>query len=175
MNNNLHELLFGVRRSIRYHTRRCRFFDNMNIWCKFLAILGGTATITALLHSAGKEWAVGFAALVTIFSAFDLVIGTTQKARSHSDFARQFVDLEKAITAAPPSSEEDIRMFTARRLEIEANEPPPLRILDMLCHNELCRSLGYDEAHYVKIRWYQRLLCQFIDVGDYSVAAPKCS
>ena len=61
------------------------------------------------------------------------------------------------------------------RLDIEIEEPPPLRILDLICHNELCRAMGYDESHQVKIKWYQRILCQIVDLGEYSVAAPKCA
>lgn len=170
-----HDLLFGVRRSIRYHTRRCRFYDRVNTWCKFLSVLGGTATISSVLAKLGQGWIIVFAAIVTIFSALDLVISSAQKARLHNDFSRKFVELEKDISIKGSITEEDIRNFIAKRLDIEALEPPPLRILDMICHNELCRSLGYDENQYAKLKWYQRLFCQVIDIGDHSVSAPKCS
>lgn len=172
--DDLHNLLFGVRRSIRYHTRRWRFYDQVSSCCKFLSVLGGTATISAVLAKFGAEWTIGFASIVTIFSALDLVIGSAQKARLHNDFSRQFVVLEKDMLTKEGVSKSDILEFTARRLEIEAQEPPPLRILDMICHNELCRAMGYGESEQVKIRWYQRLLCQIIDVGDYSISTPKC-
>jgi hypothetical protein len=175
ISDDLHNLLFGVRRSIRYHTRRWQFYDGVSMWCKFLSVLGGTATITAVLAKLGQGWTIGFASVVTIFSVMDLIVGSGQKARLHNDFVRQFVDLEKDIVTKEQITESDMRSFTGRRLVIEAQEPPPLRILDMICHNELCRALGYDENKQVRIKWYQRLFCQLVDIGDQSVVAPKCS
>lgn len=169
------KLLFGIRRSIRYHTRRWRFYDRFGAVCKFLSVLGGAATISAVLAKFGQEWTIAFAAIVTIFSSLDLIVCSAQKSRQHNDFARQFVELEKEITLKERLSDEDMRLYTAKRLEIESLEPPPLRILDMICHNELCRAMGYDESQQAEIKWYQRLFCQFIDLGDYSVKSPKCS
>lgn len=175
IDNDLSDLLFGVRRSIRYHTRRWRFYDRVSSWCKFLSVLGGTAAISVVLAKFGSEWTISSAAVVVFFSSLDLVIGSAQKARLHNDFSRQFVELEKDILIKEGMTTSDIKGFTARRLEIEAQEPPPLRILDMICHNELCRAMGYSEKHQVTIKWYQRLFCQIIDLGDYSITSPKCS
>jgi len=175
VDNDIRDLLFGVRRSTRYHARRCRFYDSVSSLCKFLSVLGGTATITAVLAKFGAEWTIGFASIVTLFSVLDFVVGSAQKARLHNDFAKQFIDIEKDIILRDPISEGDLRAFTARRLDIEAQEPPPLRVLNMICHNELCRALGYDESQQVKIKWYQRLFCQIIDLSDYRISAPKCS
>ena len=48
----LHNLLRGVRRSIRYHNRRRRFFDGFDKFAKILSVIGGSAAIAAVVGSA---------------------------------------------------------------------------------------------------------------------------
>lgn len=169
------DLLFGVRRSIRYHLRRRRFFDRFNQTCKFLSALFGTATISTALSQAGSGILISFAALVTIFSVLDLVVGSAQAARLHEDFVRKFVDLEREIHLTESNNMERVLELTNQRLSIEQDEPPILRILDLICHNEVCRAFGYDERYQVKITWYQRVLCHFLDLGEQSITPPTCA
>lgn len=164
-----YDLLFGVRRSVRYHNRRERFFDRLNKVSTFLSALAGTATIAAVLAKAGPGLTITFALAVAVFSIIDLVVGTAQQARLHNDLARRFFGLEKGIITCKDLSEEMVADFTAQRLDIEANEPPPLKVLDSICHNELLRAMGEDESCYVKIEWYQRWFSQFIDINEHTI------
>ncbi len=167
-----HDLLFDVRRSIRYHNRRRAFFDRFNLLSSAVSVIFGSATILAVLSATGtKEHAIWAAAIVTILSTVNLVVGTARMARLHHDLARRFIDLEKAIVTKNDCTPEDVRGFAARRLEIEADEPPPLVVLDAICYNEVARSMGYEKDRFLKIRWYQRLLAQFIDVQDHIITA----
>lgn len=169
----LHNLLFGVRRSIRYHNRRERFFDRLHKFSTFLSALTGTATVASVLAKAGPGWTVSFAFSVAVFSVIDLVVGTARQARLYNDLARRFFGLEKAIITCKDPSEDDIAYFTAQRLDIEADEPPPLKVLDSICHNELLRAMNYDESHYVKIEWYQRWLSNLIDIQEHKIKRPS--
>ena len=166
---DLYKLLFGVRRSIRYHTRRRLFFDRLNKFSTFLAALAGTATVASVLAKCPRPWTVAFAVAVTVFSVIDLVIGTAQASRLHHDLAKQFIDLEKDLISLQDPSQEDIKRLTGRRLDIEQNEPPPLKVLDSICHNELLRAMNYSKDYFVQIKWYQRLLSQFMDVREYNI------
>lgn len=166
---DMDNLLFGVRRSIRYHNRRRAFYDRVHKVSTFLSALSGTATLASVLAKAGPGWTLSFAAAVAIFSVLDLVVGTAQAARNHNDLAKRFFDLEKAIVTSIDSTEKAFLEFTGRRLDIEADEPPPLKVLDSICHNELLRAMGYEESRFVKIKWYQRLLSQFIDIHEHTV------
>jgi hypothetical protein len=85
-----HDLLFDVRRSVRYHTRRRMFFDRWNLATNALSVIFGSATIYGVLSAGGKELALASAALVTVMSSLNLVIGTTRMARLHEDLARRF-------------------------------------------------------------------------------------
>jgi hypothetical protein len=172
LNHERHNLLFGVQRSVRYHNRRRLFFDRLNKISTFLSALFGTATVASALSSFNGAWTIVFAVLVAIFSVIDLVVGTAQAARMHYDLARKFIDLEKDIVSKKKPAEEEMIKFQSRRLEIEADEPPPLKMLDMICHNELLRAKGYCSSEFVKIKWYQRLFAQFIDVGEHRICPP---
>lgn len=156
--------MFGIRRSIRYHIKRRQHFDR---WSRRIAILGtvsGVGTVTTLLGKAGEIWTLVFASAVSVFSILDLVVRTGDAAKVHADLARQFIDIEKGIvTVGAPITMEMLRQFEAKRLEVEAEEPPPLRVLDCVCHNELLRAMGYDESEKVDLTFLQRLFANYLD------------
>ena len=164
-----HDLLFGVRRSVRYHNRRRMFFDRLHKITVSLSLIFGSATISVALSQVDRIWISICAALVAVFGAVDLVFDAPQSARTHNDLAKRFIDLEKMIVVLPALSEENIRNFTAKRLEIESDEPPVLRVLNIICHNELMRAMGYADTMLVKISWYKRFLCHFFDLNDASI------
>jgi hypothetical protein len=160
-------LLFGVRRSVRYHMRRCRFFELFHSFTNVIGVIAGSsAAVTAFAELPHQEWRVLgpviAGAIVAIASTVDLVVGTAAAARLHNDLAKQFVELEKEMTLAGEPTEERLRKLIAKRLTIEAQEPPVMRTLDRLCHNELLRAMGYPDTEHVKIPRYQRWLAQLI-------------
>jgi hypothetical protein len=165
-------LLMDVRRSQRYHSRRRQFFDRWQFVNSASSALFGTAAIATLISQLDKHWAVLSAAAVTVVSVLDLVVGTARMARLHEDFYRQFVALEKDLINVPEDNfqEADWQRLTSKRLEIEANEPPIKRVLDSLCHNDLCRAMGCSSDQFVRVRWYQRLFAQFVDINQHKIS-----
>ena len=164
------KLLFGVRRSIRYHVRRRSFFDFFHRFTNAIGVIFGSATLFTLLNKTDLLYPTVAAAFVTVFSTIDLVVGTATKARLHDDLCRQFIELERQMElAARPIDAQSLAKFTARRLEIEADEPPVHRVLDMMCHNELARAMGSERSHFARIRFYQRWLAHFFDVQDHNI------
>jgi len=165
-----YKLLFGVRRSIRYHNRRILFYEHIHKMATAFALLSGSATVIAVLGKMGAFWTTSFALIVVIFSAIDLVVGPDKAARMHNGLARKFFNLEKSIITEKNITEETLAYFSAERLDIEMNEPPIKKVLDSMCHNELCRAMGIEE-YSVKIKWYQRIFCQFFDFCEYTIKA----
>lgn len=163
--------LFGIRRSIRYHNRRRLFFDRFHAVTNIIAVLFGSAAIYTVLAQAGALYTVLAAALVSLTSTADLVIGTAQMARLHHDLIRRFIDLEKAVIRRPSLTDEEVRQVATQRLEIEQDEPPILRVLDSLCHNELLRAMGYGPECFVRVRWYQRLLANVCDINEQAITS----
>ena len=169
LTKQFHALLFGVRRSIRYHNRRTRFFDRLHTVSTFISALAGTATVASALGEVGRIWIISAALVVTVFSVLDLVVGSARLARLHSDLARRYFELEKAMNEVALPTEQDMIRLTNERLDIEKDEPPPLKNLDSICHNELLRAMGYDRSKEVKIEWYQRLFANFLDIREHTV------
>ena len=171
--NTLHALLFGVRRSVRYHNRRYRFFHSLNHWNM------GLIPPLWLGRHAGRSLPSPILVfpllppLWWLWSPLDLVIGTNTMARLHADLARRFIELERELTLLKEPTDEELGIFTDRRLAIETDEPPIKRILDILGHNELMLGLGYsrDELYYVP--GYKRMLAHIINFADESVLQYK--
>lgn len=162
-----HDLLFGVRRSIRYHARRRMFFDRFRQLTSALGVILGSATVFTLLNEMEPLYPSLAAALVTILFTIDLVVGTGPAARLHNDLNRRFIDLERQMELEEiPIDGHALAKHKAYRLEIEVDEPPVHRVLDMMCHNELLRAMGYEKSHFARIRLHQRLLAHFFDVQD---------
>lgn len=149
----------------------------------FLNVLfGSTAVASAisaseLLGPGGPKIAklVGIlaAVLVTVVSTIDLVVDTSTASRNYSDLAKRFIDLEREITLAEPMSEKTLREFGAKRLMIEGDEPPIMRMLDILCQNELLLAMGYPKTDTWKVGWVKRRLAQVIDFDTEKVEKVK--
>lgn len=155
---------FGVRRSIRYHQRRRAFFDSLDQTGNMLSVIFGSAAVYGVLESNHKSMALLSAGAVTVLSAINLVIGSTRRAREHWDLARRFSALEQKMLCDP--SEDALRISCEERLSIETDEPPTLRILDCICHNEVARAEGFDSSEIWRIRWWQRVFAPLIDIRD---------
>lgn len=162
-----HNTLFGVRRSIRYHQRRRAFFDRLDQLSNMLSVIFGSAAIYGILEQDYKALALIASALVTVLASINLVIGSAQRARAHSDFSRRYVELEKRMLGQPDESL--LQQLSAERLSIEAEEPPVLHVLNAICHNETMRAMGYKKEELAKIGWCQRLLAQLFDFREYAL------
>ncbi|QBH98697.1 hypothetical protein EKN56_06430 [Limnobaculum zhutongyuii] len=158
-------LLFDIRRSVRYHNRRRAFYDRLDQLTNVIALVFGSATIYSVLTpQARNTWTVLSAASVTIFSAINLVVGSSQRARSHYDLAKRFFALEEEIIQVEKPTGKLLREMTTKRLSIEKDEPPVLRVLDCICYNEQVQAMAYGREQMIKIGWWQRLCSPFFDV-----------
>lgn len=170
LKEKFHNLLFAVRRSIRYHTHRRKFFERFSVTSDFLVIVSG-GTVVGFASASGPDhhaWTIFFGAFIAVIGSLDLVIGFSNKARDYRDLARDFSQLEmRMMEVAETYDEKTLITLTNRRLEIEQDEPPTLRVLDSHCHNELIRSMGYskDEAEKekIKITFLQSVFMQWFD------------
>jgi len=162
-------LLFGVQRSIRYHARRRSHFDQLNRMTVLISLLFGSATFAALLGKLGGDAAVlWFAGVVTVASAIDLVLGSSVRARGHHDFERRWTALEQELVRVGEYDDARLREFLEKRLSIEADEEPALRVLNIMCHNELTRAIGSNGPFY-KVGWLRRALSQWYDLQPDSI------
>ena len=151
------ELWFGVRRSVRYHDRRVSWFDRLHRFGRFVTLVAGGGAVATILKDHTK-CAISMSLICAIASALDLAFDVSVKARLHNSLKRKFIELESSISLIGHENLTDnqLREFTTQRLRIESDEPPVMRVLDTLCHNELCRADGYSER--IPVKWWQRIL-----------------
>lgn len=157
LDNPSYGLIFGVRRSIRYHERRRAWFEAWHNLAWTLSFFGSSAAAAAIFGQWSAEF-FWFPVAVAILLAADLVVGFSRKATLHHLLGRRFAALERSIPLRSLSAEE-YQWFNAQRLEIEQDEPPVKRLLDVLCHYALLRSLGGTKRDLRKMdrisRWRQ--------------------
>ena len=135
LHTHWHTLVWGVKRSQRYHAKRTQFFQRWAWACSMIAILSGSGAVLAGLQKAPAWVAVVSAVLIALFGGLNLVFRFAELARDHRDFNRKFADLEARMLLAEPS-ESELRKFQAERLKLEGEEPAVKPVLDVICHNE---------------------------------------
>jgi hypothetical protein len=166
------DMLFVVRRSVRYHNKRKRFFERMRRMLNFVTMALGVATLGILLAKVDTGWAISTAAAVSFFAMIDLLLNTSEGARLHADLSRRYLDLEAdLVKAGEHPGEEQARDFSAQRLRIASEEPPMMRVLDCECHNDLVRAMGRGELCPLKLTRSQRFIANFWDIspGDFKI------
>lgn len=168
-------LLFDTRRSVRYHMRRRSFYERLHASATFMALIFGSATLAAFGAEVAKEWPTWVkllpAALTSMLSGLDLLVGSTSKAWLHADLARKFIDLERELEKARGRiAEAVLAEMTDRRLVIEASEPRILRVLDTVCYNEMLRAMGYPPERQIPLTFWQRCFANLFDFQEHKLA-----
>lgn len=161
---SVHQLTFYIRRCVRYHMHREAFFGKLNRTTSFLGVVFGSATIATLFQ--GREYlTIGSAAIVTVFSALDLVVGTSSRSAQHGDLRKRYLALEVRLMA-PGITLDDLSEIKTEIRRIEADEPPALAFLNEIASNEVIRSMysGQEANEYVaRLPWLKRFTANIID------------
>ena len=162
------KLMFSVRRSRRYHLYRQRFFNRLDFWSGFLTTLMTTSVF--VLGITEKQLPLLIVAGLTALAKLLGFAGqTTKRAVLHSGLAVDFTALERDMVLAEEGgiTSKKLRGFMARRLDIEIREPPPIRTLDTIAHNDEIKAGGYGEGYEPLSRW-QEWLAPVFDLGARS-------
>lgn len=176
--------LFGARKSIRYHQRRRAFFEAAHTIAVSLQVIAGSTAVAAIMGNvsgseSGWGWGAGLAATAAVLAALDLAFGVSRRATAHASLAQQFAQLEREMVPHEHDgtvSAETATAFRQRRLEIEESEPPKLRAIDLLCHNELVISTYRHDKIYPVV-WWKRWVGHVwdVEVDDSLESARKVS
>ncbi len=160
------DLSFAVRRSVRYHTHRRKFFDGLDtLFCFLVIICGGGALTTAFSPGGNRIVAAITGGAMAILGSLDLAIGFSTRARDHHDLSREFSELERwIIRVGNQPTWDDYTEMHNRRLEIEEEEPPVKKSLNCYCHNEMCRAMGKPDDEFVDMKWYHTWFKQVLDL-----------
>lgn len=161
--DGMYELLFAVRKSRRYHMHFQFSYVRWNAVATFLTTISGFATVAAAFGRP-DDWVVkALAASTALFAAFGFSLRPISRALQHKELGQDFAALEIEVRrAGEDTDEKTYHGLVARRLEIEMKEPPPVKSLNLLCHNEEVAAGPYDKAWKTPVSRFQRLLaCAF--------------
>jgi hypothetical protein len=166
MSQTQYALLFGVRRSIRYHDRRRAFFERLHRLTGALTVLMAGSVLYDL-GRAGETaaWLQALAAIAAVLAALDMVVGYAARAGQHGALKARFVDLEQALLSGDAADATWAAHQTAR-LAIERDEPPVYRALDLLCHNELALAENCGAEHMARVGFWPRLTSHWLHWAD---------
>ena len=168
MKESYDDVLFGVRRSVRYHSRRRGFFERLRNLAQGMNVLSGTAaaaTAVAVMGNLLPPWSIAVVGLfVVAFSLADVVVGFSRKATVYTDLMRRFINLEQRMVAEGEGcTDSELAAMISERLSIEADEPDVLHWLNTLCHNELARSMGHGDEETYRVGMVQRWFANWFD------------
>lgn len=149
-----YEVLFGIRRSVRYHDHRRRFYSSVGSTINFFIVIGACLIVASTFAgSEALQRAAG--AFVAVLVAIDLVSGTVEKATLHADLYRRFIHLEKRMLNPGSLNSEALTSIESVQLDIEMDEPSVYHALNRSCHNEILRSEGRPEL-FETLNWFHR-------------------
>lgn len=159
------EFLFGLRLSAKYHSRRRDFLDALHSWSLFVALVSGPATVVLFspIGDGLPMWVKLLPAMVvTVVSAADQAFAFMRKAWLHNNLSSEYVLLERdLLQSGNPTSETQLNGFKKTRIGIESREPPMMRALEDMCHNEMVIAQGL-EGEFVEVSFWKRLLAHFV-------------
>jgi hypothetical protein len=163
--DSLHALSFAVKRSVRYHAKRSSFFYKLNQLNSLATIVLASAVMSSMMegvkvYDVSLSMMTGFVAFV--LASIVIVFDATGQAQKHHDLSRRFIELEKAMLKANPN-QDDYAAWTKERLSIEAEDPHTLKVLDVICHNELVRAGEYGDDQMAHIGILQGWFAPFMD------------
>jgi hypothetical protein len=158
-----YDLDFSVRKSRRYHEKLCSFYGVWRDWVKIVTVVTGSGLFFLLTADAkhGAEW---LAAFVAAWAAVDYMVSPDRKADQHRELCEEFLSLAAKIERSP-RTEEAYRELAAERLELERNEPPCKRLVDLQARNDECRARDFPPEDIVPLSEMQRKLGYFATFG----------
>ena len=171
MTNDQWGMLWGVKRSIRYHAYRRRFWNNWHVITMVAAVFSAAtsiATFGGFVGIADHPWLhpVLMVATATLL-VLDAVLGFSSKSALHDMLKRRLVSLERMVERSD-GSDEELDFIADERARIEDDEPDVLGVLNDICHNEELTAQGIDEGR-LKIGWFQQWMASYIDVKRHRI------
>jgi hypothetical protein len=140
---------YGLSRLIRYCGKRQRFFDGLHKISIFVSAVAGSSAFVTVLANMPKL-AAWLTATIAVVSAIDNVVGFSERARKYSEQRTRYYDLYCDLVKVNPGRfSEDV--YRERKLRIDRDNPPILRVLDVVSRNEedIARGYGHEETIYI--------------------------
>ena len=144
--------------SYRYHRRRERFFDLVDKISNAVTVL----LAASLLGKALEDGLPVVASVISALGLMNLVFGYGDRKQLHKAPAEQAMQAIGRIEALTSEAltEAQVGAMEAGLAQLNAQEPPQLKTLVMLCEREQATAMGHPD-HVPLPPWYKRLLADF--------------
>lgn len=150
------DLSFSVHKSRRYHEKLNAFYGSWRDLAKIVTVIAGSGAFLVLL--AGHEgWGQLIVAFVALWAVLDIVLIPDKKAELHKELRQGFTRLAGELETAPRTAE-SYGNLVAKRLQLEEEEPPCKRLVDLQARNDECRARGFPSDDLVPLSEWQRYL-----------------
>lgn len=150
-----YDLSVNLGKSQRYHSAMCEFYTRGHDIAQALTAISGSSAFVALLPDNPNTLVPKIlTAVVALSTTLDLVFNPAKKADIHAALHKRFTHLAGEQRAATPNAESFQRIYS-KRLEIEADEPPVRRLIDIKAQNDECRSRGVPIEGLVPLGFWQ--------------------
>lgn len=170
----LKDLKFQVERSIRYHARRQAFFESFDTTVNALNLILGSGAVLTLISAQFENWfATLLAALVAVISFINLAARSAEKGAIHSQLKQRYNDLLKRVRKIDAGAANFASSFARcedKLLDIEGEEPPINRLVDLMANNELALSQGESNDYIYYIHPFKALTA---NLWRYEVSQPE--
>jgi hypothetical protein len=120
----------------------------------FISLIGGKSTLFAQI----------LIGVVAAASAVDRALNFSKKSKRHYDLCRRFTELAATLENWD-ATDANLRKAKSRRVQIEGDEPPVKRLIDIVSRNEELRSRGYPPENFAPVSILQSSLGYFITFG----------
>lgn len=147
------ELACGVGRSRRYHARMQAFYQSWHDGVAAANAVLGAGAFLALLGSIHPSVPITLTGVIAFINAFETVLKPSTKAEKHGSLQQRFTQLASEIVSAEPTPR-NLQKLSAKRLLIDADEPPIRRLADLAAQNEEWGARGI--ARSIPLTWAQR-------------------
>jgi hypothetical protein len=157
-----YKAIYKAELSALYHQKRERFFELCDKLGKAASVIGGSATLWKI---GDQNVVLMIAGIITVTSAFSLVFSFSERARRHSELAKNFRQVNGEILAKGDLnfSDADVDQWMAKLCSLEASEPPTLSALTVMCQNELAIARGH-KGHVHRQNFMVRTFAHFFDM-----------
>lgn len=165
IDDDLHKLTFHLSRSGRYHAMRWHFFAMLALVLSVTSISCAMISVVTLLAAAPLGFPVTFGVAGIIAQVMQHHVNPAAKADAHQRLHTMFSVMHGTLVNwLPDVDANDLRDMREEVRQIELMEPPIKRYLDLIAHNQAAIAIGSDDIE--KLRWWQRLLAQYLPGDD---------
>jgi hypothetical protein len=163
-----HNLQFGLREQIAYHSMREQALARLSRFLTGLQVFLGTSAIAAISNILpyGPGWSVIASSLAGVIL---LVVDPSGGARDHRALRIRYhgvlADYEERLQAS-----EDIRALKAKMQRVFADAPPAYRVVQAIAYNTAVNSTYPEQAaakHRYYIGFFRRLFANWLPMRGF--------